>query len=238
MTDSGLAIATLPIALFFHDNLVKQRRHLEETVQAWCSDFEVSDRVVTFGYAIAQALKEHLYPHSFIAQTLAYLRVTADASAGSTPHWLTELDQVRTLLQTGANLSTVAQRWQSPSTQDSRAMSADAQTSAIALALYCFLSTPNNLRLAIIRAARIGYHSSIVCALTGALAGAYTGTAGIPVDWSLVSQTRQVSAWELPPLEIHQLSSRLLAVWSGVYNSSVPQPYPAVVAAPWVIRPY
>ena len=102
----------------------------------------------------------------------------------------------------------------------------------IALAFYCFLSTPENFRLAVSRATRTSYQPHLTTALTGALAGAYNSIIGIPVSWRLTANRISQGTQRL------SLAKRLIEVWAGVYDVSVlTQDQPLAVAAPRVIQP-
>ncbi len=92
---------------------------------------------------------------------------------------------------------------------------------AIALALYCFLSTAGDFRLSVLRAAQTQYRVSTVCTLTGALSGAYNSLIGIPVEWRLAINSWTSETGEIvTQSELLQLATRLVAQWSGVYDSS------------------
>jgi hypothetical protein len=141
-----------------------------------------------------------------------------------------QLQRVQRLLDEQAGLETAL------TTLMSQEVSPD-----VGLALYCFLSTPNDLRLALLRSAQTGARSSVICAITGALSGAFNSMSGIPIEWQLA-----IDSWETPSQsmmtqsELLDLANRLLASWAGVYNpltfsKEFRQLLPAI-AAPQVIR--
>ncbi len=103
---------------------------------------------------------------------------------------------------------------------------------AIALAFYCFLSTPCDLRLALLRAARCGEAAPVIAALTGALGGAYQGLGGLPLAWVATDS----HVWGIPETALHALAAHLFAAWSGVYAPAERMAV-AAIAAPGVIRP-
>lgn len=229
-----LAIALLPMALFFHDDEIKLRRTVSQLVLAWNGDAEVQAEVWAVAYAIALALKQRLVPANLIDQTIASLRADVPASMGSPaidrkPQIVVQLERVQTLLDQGANLQTaMAELSQLP----------HSSTQAIGLAFYCFLSTPDDLRLAVMRAARAANMPHLVCGITGAIAGAYNGMPGIPLAWSMNAFTAAPilgSGKSVP--DLYQLAARLLAVWSGAYDSTAFAEQVPVIAAPDVIRP-
>jgi hypothetical protein len=109
---------------------------------------------------------------------------------------------------------------------------------AIGGALYCFLSTKDDFRLSLLRAARMPQRVAI-CALTGALSGAYNSLRGIPVEWRLAIQSWTTETGEIvTQTEILQLATQLFAQWSGVYDSSQTSlgALTPAVAAPQVLR--
>ena len=147
--------------------------------------------ILAVGYTIARALKEKLDPATAIEQTIAYLK---------TDNALTELLlQVQILLEKGADLETATTHLCKSATalrerqgEGEKKLQTESIVNPgnfipIALAFYCFLNTPEDLRLSVVRAARCGIAGQLTCALTGALSGAYNGVGAIPVEWRQVS---------------------------------------------------
>ncbi len=257
LNPSEAAVAALPIAMFFHENKAKLREKIMLATEVWPKEngqeYEIG--VLAIGFAIARSLKQRLDPTTAIEQTISYVK---------TDNALTELLlQVQILLEQGADLETATTHLYKSATALRAKQDEDdkkSQTKSIvnpenfipiALAFYCFLSTPEDLRLSVVRAARCGIAGQTTCALTGALSGAYNGATAIPVEW------RQLSlAVELPPLaegpepsvwgtgselKIMELANNLFAVWAGVYNPSFGTDSSVLarsVAAPYVIRPH
>jgi ADP-ribosylglycohydrolase len=250
------AVASLPTALFFHENKVKLREKLMLVTEVWHNQ-SVSESqmgVVALGYTIARSLKERLDPATVIPQTITYL---------ATDHALTELlSQVQILLEQGADLeratthlckSAIAlQERQEEGGKKSQTNSIVNPENFIpmAIAFYCFLSTPEDLRLSVFRAARCGIAAPLTCSLTGALSGAYNGSTAIPVEWRSshaaavasrsATEGREPSVWSTGGnAKIEHLANNLFAVWTGVYSSDSEPELPlmrSVVAAPYVIR--
>lgn len=106
----------------------------------------------------------------------------------------------------------------------------------VSVALYGFLSTPEDFRLSLLRVAQLEYCPQITCALTGMLSGAANGLSGLPLSWqrSLQAGYRQPNAlsqvWGLDVPTLVELADQLLQVWSGVYTPSLP-------ASPVVLAP-
>lgn len=250
------AVAALPTALFYHENKAKLREKVMLATDVWHnqSASECQTGVLAVGYAIARALKEKLDPATAIPQTITYL---------ATDNVLTELlSQVQILLETGADLETATNHLcksaialeeihtQGEKKSLTNSIVKRGNLISIAMAFYCFLSTPEDLRLSVFRAARCGIAAPLTCSLTGALSGSYNGAAAIPVEWRSrhSAAVASSSAAEGPEpsvcltatdAKIKQLANHLFAVWSGVYSPDAEGQLPilgAVVAAPYVIR--
>ncbi|HEY9599024.1 MAG TPA: ADP-ribosylglycohydrolase family protein [Cyanophyceae cyanobacterium] len=222
-SSSETAVATLPVALFFHDDEVKLRQQMIKAASVWQQEGEASEGVLAMAFAIATFLTEKLDFTTLIPLTLSYL------GSSQTP-LSQQLQRVQVLLEQSAGLDTVLTQLRRHSPRrGNRLVCSD---TSIALAFYCFLSTPEDFRLCIMRAVRSNYQPQITAALAGALSGAYNSMAGLPVSWRLaVNQTH---------LGLHrqQLADRLLAVWSGAYDSSSLERWQfTAVAAPQVIQP-
>lgn len=250
------ALAALPIAMFFHENKAKLREKIMLATEVWPKEngVEYETAVLAVGFAIARSLKQRLDPATAIEQTISYVK---------TDNALTELLlQVQILLEQGADLETATTHLYKSATAFQAKQDGDDEKSQtksivnpenfipIALAFYCFLSTPEDLRLSVVRAARCGIAGQLTCALTGALSGAYNGATAIPVEWRQLSSAVELaplaegpepSVWETgSELKIVELANNLFAVWAGVYNPSVGLDSAALarsVAAPYVIRP-
>lgn len=224
-------IATVPVALFFHEDEEKLRQNLQQVADVWQDDSVLKDGTLAIGYAIALALKEKLDPSTLIPETLKYLDV-------DTP-LVQQLAQVQALLAEGAGLEMVLR------SLIGRQVTPHPNT-PIALAFYCFLSTLEDLRLSVVRAARCP-QPQITSAIAGALSGAYNSIGGIPVGWRLALGKEKEENSPLTKLwgvnseaELLRLAARLLAAWSGVYDAEKflidPTQVPPV-AAPNALKP-
>jgi len=217
-------ITTLPIALFYHENEIKLRQNLQLALVAVGQDDAVTqDGAFAVGYAIAQSLNEKLNAATLIPQIITFLKPQTQIAQN--------LAQVQTLLEQRAGLERAVTEL-SQVTQPS---------TPIALAFYCFLSTLEDLRLSVVRAALTSYQPQITTAIAAALSGAYNGASGIPINWRLaLSQAdTQLAASGITAAEIFQISDSLVAVWSGVYDQatqSTDLTQVAAIAAPRVIR--
>ncbi|MEH1910194.1 MAG: ADP-ribosylglycohydrolase family protein [Nostoc sp.] len=209
-----IIIATLPVALFFHENPIKLRQNLLHVLKIWEDDPVVRDGTLAVGYAIALALTEKLDPSTLIEQIISFI--------GETPTSIPKnLLRVQNLLEQGAGLS----RAQAEFAKEEKL------SKIIPMAFYCFLSTLEDFRLAVLRATYNGnsqvqdatpLSSQATGAITGALSGAYNGTGGIPVNWQVLLLQRNSPAWGLTSFsQMLKLTDAFVAVWSGVYDLSL-----------------
>jgi ADP-ribosylglycohydrolase len=204
-------LATLPVSLFFHENILKLRQNLLRVLEIWEDNPVVRDGTLAVGYAIAQILTEKFHPRTLIPEMIAFI--------GETPTSLPQqLLKVNTLLDRGAGL----ERAQVELSREEKL------SNAIAMAFYCFLSTLEDYRLAVLQTTQCSniwkkddwrLHSYNISAITGALSGAYNSNAGIPVGWQILYSQANSTAWGLSNFSgIVELADGLVAVWSGLYN--------------------
>ncbi|OKH35985.1 hypothetical protein NIES2119_18470 [[Phormidium ambiguum] IAM M-71] len=227
---SGI-ISTVPVALFFHEDEAKLRQNLQQVADVWQDNSVLKDGTLALGYAIALSLKEKLNPATLITETINYLDVETSL--------VQQLRKVEILLAEGAGLEKTL------NTLIPRGKTMPPHT-PVALAFYCFLSTLEDLRLSVMRAARCP-NPQLTSAIVGALSGTYNSVAGVPVAWRLAlgkqsaDNSPLMQLWGLnSEAELLRLAARLLAAWSGVYNAEKflidPTQIPAI-AAPKVIKP-
>lgn len=240
VSGAELAIAALPIVLFLHDNPLRLQQVLSQIATQWRIDPTEIEAVWIVSQALISILKEPMTPFNLLPKLVDQIRQHGkpqDFQSG----FVSALEQVQTFLQSGASLRTATLQFQTARPASARPASASVYsmtTGAVCLALYCFLSTPDDFRLALLRAGQAGGSPQIVCGLTGALAGAYSSTAGLPLVWRLVkTEASTVLSWGVTGDQIKQLATQLFWVWSGVYelNTSSGAGIPAI-AAPGVIR--
>jgi ADP-ribosylglycohydrolase len=211
-----MALATLPVALFFHDSPGFLREQLRLAAPIWLHPTACLDAVLLWGEAIALALREKLNPQRSISQLLR----RSDSEATALRHLL---EPVQTFLSRGSPLAQVVAQISDRG---------DSGQVAIALALYCFAATPEDFRLCVLRASQTNEQASLTTALTGALAGTYNSFSGIPIDWRLAIQRAQTSP------TLFQYASHLLTVWSGTYQPSLNDLSPSIaVSSALVMQP-
>ncbi|NHC37260.1 ADP-ribosylglycohydrolase family protein [Scytonema millei] len=208
-------LTTLPISVFFHENELKLRQNLQLALVAIDRDEpESRDGTLAIGQAIAIALQAKSNPIEIISQAIAFVGASPTATAA-------QLSQVKKLLDERAGLERAIAQLGQPHELSSQ----------IALAFFCYLSTPADFRLTVQRAA-ISDRSGVTSAIAGALSGAYNGVASIPVTQALaIGVTNQA--------EVLRLCDVLVAVWSGVYQQSdraTTNNQIVAIAAPKIVR--
>ena len=190
------AVATFPIALFYHESPDLLSEVLEEAGEI-LPNAEVRSHVLLWLNTIALALREQLDVSNFISQILSLKTSTTLALEP-------QLEQVQMFVESGTGLDQVV-------THLSRQYKCSGIS--IALALYCFSCTPEDFRLPVLRAMRTGgAKARTVAALTGALAGVYNSISAIPVTWRLASKREAMTN------HASEQAEHLFSVWAGVYG--------------------
>jgi ADP-ribosylglycohydrolase len=213
----------LPLGLFFHDNLSALQCLDWEGLEA---EPNIQDGVLAMAGAIAYILTPNLELDHLIPNLLPRL----DPETPLTD----QLEQVQALLQQKASLE-IAIRQLTQKVKVSSSERFDSQFeaenwTAFALGLYCFLTTPQDYSLTVLRAGQTNYQPEITASISGALCGAYQGLSGISAKWRLTLPEKPLWLEVDPKIENHsvksqtcesellQLTHDLFAVWSGVYR--------------------
>jgi ADP-ribosylglycohydrolase len=216
-------VAMLPIMLFFHDDRVKLREVILNISRSWQLDWETCSCAVAIGCIIARSLAESFSPRAIIPQVL-------DEMINLHPLLFQQLGAVDRLLEQSSSLAQTAQKFLA---------TAHPIIAETVLAIYCFLSTPEDFSLAILRARQVKAKSQFICTLTGIFAGTHNSYTSIPLNGLLATQERE--QWLIA-------AENLLNLWAGVYDASTqpigllpPGSQPAVayglpVAAPKVMQ--
>lgn len=198
----GAILATLPVALFFHENPIKLRHNLLLAAEIWQNQPIVRDGILAVGYAIAQSLTEKVTPASLISQTISFVGETST----DLPQ---QLLKVNNLLEDGAGLERVQAEFSKE----------EKLSHSIAVAFYCFLSTIEDFRLSVLRSLQNSHPSQGISAITGALSGAYNSVVGIPITWQvMLVQANSTEGQVSSSRRMVELAEALVAVWSGVYD--------------------
>ncbi len=204
--------ATLPLALFFHENPIKLRHYLLDISQIWRDDLIVRDSILAISYAVGRSLTEQLARLTLIPELVSFIGETQ-----------TDLPQkllkVNASLEQGISLQRVKNE-----------LGKDRSSNLVAIGLYCFLATLEDFRLSIQLSHQNGEHSPIVnaaltnrvtAAIAGALSGAYNSTAGIPIP-ILVESQKSAQFMSNDFSRMVKLADELFAAWSGLYELKLP----------------
>ncbi|MDJ0675914.1 MAG: hypothetical protein QNJ36_11120 [Calothrix sp. MO_167.B42] len=207
-------LATLPVALFFHDNCIKLRQNLLDLLQVWQVEAIWQDITLAFAYAIAQSVTEKLHPSTLNSQIVSFIGETSTVL----PQKLLKLNY---LLEQRAGLARVK----------TELGEIESASSMMAMTFYCCLSTLEDFSLAIRRSHQTSL--SYIPTLVAVLSGAYNSTSGIPVSWQSQLSSPRLPQWQLSEfLQMLKLADVLLAHWSGLYevNSHQTNIFPGGVA--------
>jgi ADP-ribosylglycohydrolase len=223
--NSGEAIAAvLPAFLLFHDDFRTLTQQLEEFASLWEIDRETVEEMLIWGYAIALAFREKLNGERAIEQLLA--------SKLKIPIFLKEqLEQAEICLANGLSLKQSVARI---------ARSDTLARSTIAIALYCFASTPEDFHLALMRAVKVAKQAPAIANLTGAIAGAYNSFSGIPLRWRVLTAAlpKSKALQQSTNQTIIDRTTELFAVWSGAYRlNNLASLQTSAIASASVIQP-
>jgi ADP-ribosylglycohydrolase len=217
-TDASLQVtlATLPVALFFHEHTVKLRQNLLHVAKIWQNNPVVEDWTLAVGYAIALSLTEKLTPATLIPQIISFVGETPT----SVPQTLLKLHN---LLEKQAGLEITQAEF----------CTEEKLSHALAIAFYCFVSSLEDFRLSVLRSTQVTSRSIYISTITAALSGAYNATAGIPVSWRFLLAKNRAAQWQPTDLsQMVKLADTLVATWSGVYEPTLHQ---GDVRAEWAI---
>jgi hypothetical protein len=215
-------IATLLVAMFCHEDATALSPNLRQAIAVLQLPPDYADGVLAIGYAIARILNANCPPTKLLPQTLSYLQALA-----ANPILIQQLTTVQTLLAEGTGLEGT-RRLSSEASRHPQSEIAQFFAS-IAGAIYCFLDTPDDVCLSVLRSMRLRSHPQLAAVMAGALAGAYNGAVGLPVEWCMALGDTQEA-------QIQQIATQLWAAWSGVYDvRQLPQKLP-LVTAPGVLR--
>ncbi|MDJ0797521.1 MAG: hypothetical protein QNJ51_12025 [Calothrix sp. MO_167.B12] len=195
-------LATLPVALFFHDNLTKLRHNLLNLLQVWQVEGVWRDITLAFAYAIAQSMSEKLHSSTLNSQIISFIGETSSVL----PQKLLKLNY---LLEQQAGLARAK----------TELGGVESPSSMMAMTFYCYLSTIEDFRVTILRSVQISSNLQSIPILVACLSGAYNSTVGIPVSWQArLSSPRLPQRQRSEFLQMLELADALLADWSGLYE--------------------
>jgi ADP-ribosylglycohydrolase len=196
VSSSEASLVLLPAILFYHDSMALLAIELQQRAEFCQDSIEVIDDVLIWGYAIALTLKGKLNAKNLVDQILVGVGEKQTCLVQQLKHISRLISARKSLGQAVEELGNLG----------------NSDQTAIALSLYCFSYTPEDVSLSIRRAIASRYQTQITASLTGILAGAYNSIAGIPLDWRKTG--RQLPFYR----QIEQTVESLYQAWSGVYQ--------------------
>lgn len=187
-----IALATLPVILFFHDHPQLLRANLAKIAEVTRTSASQLEIIWLWSKAIALNLIG-LVPPAQLIPLLLKEPVTTPLQE--------QLTRVQKFLEQGTPLGIVKPqlyRYKQP------------EVTALALAYYFFLTTPRDFHLAVRRASFSSTQPLEIMALTAALAGSYNGYSGLTITKRLeIQQNPELS------LSLSQVKT-LFQAWGGV----------------------
>lgn len=193
--------ATLPVMLFYHEQPRKLAPVLLSALKFWLHPQESPTPGLALGEAIALLLRKNPRPQAIIEQT--------------------ELEKIFGLpIKFWANLPCLELALKEITRHT------PPNYVPIAIACYCFLSTPEDFSLSIRRAV-LTPQPEVTTVLVGILSGAYNGLRGMPLSW--YDETLDLAGSSSKDLsrnlvsdrfnQLNQLLDQLFAVWAGHYQT-------------------
>ncbi|BAZ44809.1 hypothetical protein NIES4102_18260 [Chondrocystis sp. NIES-4102] len=214
----------LPLIIFFSDNQDFLGSIIAQCQFKTSNETEIKADILIWGYIvamIADGQKKSLNPniHIIVTQLLATAKIKT-----------TLIDKLE-IVSRGCHSGIT---WQELTQELLK--EANWGQSAIALAVYCFASTPQHFRLSIQRAANLNTElAKLTTALTGTLSGAYNGMTTIPWSWRSINYNDQIYQ------QTQIIGTDLWKSWLGIYSINEQQlPYSQqlhAVALPNRIQP-
>ncbi len=183
---SKLALILLPIILSYHDNLWELNEQLETILSKLESSEETKENLTIWAKFISLICTE-IKPENLITEILTNHKLAENLL-------IKQLKIVDKYRKEGRSLRELVKEL----TKQKYSEELD-----LALAIYCFICTPEEFNLTIKRAKIVtNYQDKIILGLTGALSGVYNSYDGEKI--------------ELP--EIYLLAEKLFMRWCGVYD--------------------
>lgn len=227
MEGAEAIMASVPLALYLHDNPQKLARVIRETMPP-----AVQNECQGVASGLAVALTTQMSP-------LCSSQLVPMVPDGPLAQ---KLGQVQAMLSRRESLAIALQMLEPvPDIEPQMSRQRDLPTS-ITLAFYCWLSTAEQFQLSLLRAQQIPHVDPLTLLLTGAFSGAFNGETSIPSNWledQDISHGKDFS-------QLQMLADQLFAAWSGCYQIEAPDAAKvetqkssqlAAVAAPGLLRP-
>ncbi len=160
----GAAMRTAPVGLYYHGEPVRLRDVARDSSLITHGHPSALAGGIATAYLVSLAL-DRVVPADMPTSLLAF---AGDASE----EFDARIRQVQELPLDGEPTPALRQLGQGWVAEE-----------AVALALYCFLRSPDNYRATVVTAANVEGDSDSVACIAGAISGAYNGEAAIPSPW-------------------------------------------------------
>jgi len=187
-TATELALLSLPLLLYFHDQVPQWREPVLKIAQQQRYDPMNQAALLAYGTVISWALTEQFPRKTLFGQLLSV--IDDEPTQQLLKQLQRDLDQGKSLASLGKELPD--------------------QGYSIWLALYCVATTPEEFALTVKRAAQHEIANPLLTSLVGAIAGAHNRSSAIPIRWRYHLKKEQ-QQWQ-QPLE------QMFATWSGSYQ--------------------
>lgn len=194
MGSGETAIANIPVALFYYENLTNLTENLKLGINLWQDPSLPLENVLWWGYVIKIILENKFFPNQIISQ----IKGIMEEKQLVMPEILLQIDNY------------IEQKYSLHQVSKYLSRNCNYQEVAMAQALYCFATIPDDFRLCLQRTLKTTYQPQLTATLTSTLLGLYNGYSNIPLDWRF---SLQESLWGK---QIEILSENLVAVWCGV----------------------
>lgn len=201
-TISEIALATLPIGIFYHDNLEFLRKNLENKAAIWCDSSLNFDDLLIWGLAISLAMTEKFDGNKLISYLINIVKFINLVNLEEN----TLIQQLEILQNLNKNNTPYHQVISRLSRNQSHSQT------PMALALYNFTRNPDDFQLCVKTAIMGGYQPKLTAALTGAISGVYNSFNSLNIPWHLATQTQPIL------LDASQLAKKLFWLWAGIYQ--------------------
>jgi hypothetical protein len=212
-SESDLLLATVAIAVFYHETPTRLLESLQgygewivtsDSTPIQDSPVQLRASVIVIGLMIAQLMQPLTQAQTLIPQLLLRIQtVQPDLKPDLTlplTQWMHALVDLQTHWNQGLGIEPLRERLQ-------LAPGSSLQV-AIMGAIFCFLATPFEHSIALVRA-RQGFPSlPLSSSLAGSLLGLYNGLMSLPINHNLSNSLE----------DTYQLATHLWASWAGIYN--------------------
>lgn len=187
-TPSEMLLQSLPLLLFFCDQLSDLKRQLWELGKQRNYSVATQTAMISYATVMSWALTEQLNGNTVFKRLGE--TVTEENSYEILQILQTNLQQGKTLQETKGDISSPCQE--------------------IWLALYCFASTSEDVVLSVCRGKKC-FSNPVILGLVGALSGGHNGVRAIPIFWRsrLKKEEREQGK---------QMLESMFVTWSGSYE--------------------